>query len=118
MARSKRDPKKENTAKILAQAHYRVEPGISRIFRIVGPKTVEAQPSEPVKLLEINEDTLPLGIRPIGFDAVPAMGIDWPSVIVEVTPDEFSEIEQGRLPLPPGWQIEGEIPRERNAADQ
>jgi hypothetical protein len=108
----------EETARKLAQAHYFYEPGISRIFRLSGSAEAEARPHEPVKLLEINENTVEAGIMPIGFDACPGIGIPLPSVIVEVTPDEFEQVRQGRLRLPEGWEIREELPRESVSADQ
>ena len=87
----------------LAQAHYRCEPGITEIFQI---RTAEAEsePTSPVVLLEVNADTVPSGILPLGFGPHPASG-DYPSIIVEVTPDEFRQIKKGQLRLPEGWNL-------------
>lgn len=102
---------KRQTARLLAESHYRTDQSIVRIVTVMAGPEAEARPSEPVKLLEVNEATVPLGIRPLGFSAQPEGGIDFPSVIVEVTPDEFQEIRAGRLPLPNGWRLGEEIPR-------
>ncbi|HEV3166266.1 MAG TPA: hypothetical protein VGZ22_19730 [Isosphaeraceae bacterium] len=74
---------------------------------------MEARPNEPSKLLEVNENTIPSGIMPIGFDAIPARDIPLPSIIVEITPDEFEQVQAGTLRLPDNWQIQEELPRER-----
>jgi len=55
--------------------------------------------------LEVNEATIPSGIVPLHFDAHPESGIDYPSVIIEVTPEEFKQIGQHRLELPNGWKM-------------
>lgn len=107
-------PTRDEVARILAEAHYRIESGITRIFRIVGAADAEAQPSEPIKLLEVNENTIPAGIMPLSFDAAPGQGIYYPSVIVEVTPAEFESIQRRELPLPKGWSLGGLVPRPAN----
>ena len=47
---------------------------------------------------------MPSGIQPICFGASPASGIPFSSIIVEVTSEEFSEIEAGELDLEEGWE--------------
>jgi hypothetical protein len=103
-------PSKDEIARILAESHYRIEPEITKIFRITGNGAVEAQPVEPIKLLEVNRSTIPSGIMPLQFDASPAHGIPFPSVIVEVTPGEFQDIQAQALPLPNGWTLGSLIP--------
>lgn len=102
---------KDQTAKRLAQAHYELEPGILKIFRLEASPEIESRPTEPVKLLEVNENTIPAGIVPLQFDSHPANGFNYPSLIIEITPDEFEEIEGGTLQLPTGWTIRGLLPR-------
>lgn len=58
---------------------------------------------EPIKLLEVNENTVPAGVMPLHFGPAPAIGITFPSVIVEVTPDEYKKIQSQELKLPKGW---------------
>jgi len=101
---------RDDEARALAEAHYRVETGITRIFRITGGADVESQPDEPIKLLEVNENTVPAGIMPLSFDAAPAQGIHYPSVILEVTPAEFEKIQNRELPLPKGWSLGSLVP--------
>lgn len=99
---------KRQIAQKLAQAHFSVEEGLIRVFRLV---CKQEKAGEPIKLLEVNQDTIPTGIMPLHFDAAPARGIPYPSVIVEVTPSEFELIQGDHLKLPHGWQIGEEIPR-------
>lgn len=105
-------PTKDEAAKDLANKHYQVEAGIERIFRIMGSADVELQPNEPIKLLEVNESTVPSGIMPIRFGPAPESGIHFPSVIVEVTPEEFEKIQTKELALPNDWRVDGLIPKE------
>lgn len=104
-------PDKHETARRLAELHFLLEPGITRIYRLEGVDGVESSPEEPVKLLEVNEETIPSGILPLGFDAIPEQGVDYPTIIIEVTPEEFEDLRHGRLSLPRGWQIAEELPR-------
>ena len=102
---------KNEEARQLAEAHYRVEPGITQIFRITGAADVESRPNEPIKLLEVNEFTSPSGIMPLQFGPAPASGFHFPSVIVEVTPAEFEKIQRHELSLPNGWSVGDPVPR-------
>ncbi|MGH7173413.1 MAG: hypothetical protein ACRELG_24275 [Gemmataceae bacterium] len=102
---------KAAAAKDLAKKHYGVEDGLMRIFRLIGKDEVEASRSEPIKLLEVNENTVPSGVMPLHFGPVPAIGIPFPSIIVEVTPDEFTKIKTQELKLPKDWEIGEELPK-------
>jgi hypothetical protein len=99
-------PDKTEIARRLAGAHRSIEPGISRIVRVVADR--EQDVSEPVKLLEVNPDTSPSGIVPIAFSADPPR-IPFPSVVIEVTEAEFDKILRGSLPLPDGWRLGDEL---------
>jgi hypothetical protein len=102
---------KDDAARELAKKHYQVEAGLKHVIRIGGSADVEFQPNEPIKLLEVNENTVPAGIMPLHFGPSPASGIDFPSVIVEVTPEEYEKILTNLLSLPEGWTLGDEIPR-------
>ncbi len=104
-------PTKDEEAMTLAQKHYQIEAGLTQFFRITGSAEVELRPLEPIKLLEVNEDTVPLGIMPIQFGPSPASGLYYPSIILEVTPDEFQRIQNQELKLPNGWKVGDLIPR-------
>jgi hypothetical protein len=95
-------PDKDRVAELLAAAHCEAEPGITRIVRLVSAQ--EADPREPVKLLEVNPATSPSGVLPIAFAADPP-DVPFPSVVVEVTPDEFTRIERRELALPNNWTL-------------
>lgn len=95
-------PNKDEVARLLANAHRDAEPAIVRIIRLVSSHEAEAR--EPVKLLEVNPATSPSGIFPIAFGAAPP-AVPYPSIVVEVTPDEFRRVERGELALPHDWRL-------------
>ncbi|MGA2450980.1 MAG: hypothetical protein ABTD50_20145 [Polyangiaceae bacterium] len=104
---------KRDAARVLADAHYRIEDGLERVFII--PAGLE-DPREPIKLLEVNANTIPTGsIEPIPFSA--SREIPFVTEIAEISPEEFSKLERGELSLPPGWTLEGadDVPRPRAA---
>ena len=104
-------PDKELEASKLAEAHYQIEDGITHIFRLFGAGNMEMRPNEPIKLLEVNRNTIPSGVMPLQFGPQPSSGFHFPSVIVEVTPEEFDLIQTRQLPLPNGWIVGTELPR-------
>jgi hypothetical protein len=104
------DRSKDGVARSLAESHYRVDPGIVRVFRLVSP-THESSPAEPIKLLEVNEETSMSGIVPVYFGPHVASGVIFASVIVEVRPEEFESIQNKKLALPQGWELGEEYPR-------
>ena len=103
---------KDEAARVLARGHYAVEPALDAVYRLVGTDDVEADGDEPVKLLEVNRDALPVGISPVHFRPTPDLGIPFSCLIIDVSPDEFASIRSGRLDLPNDWAIGGLLPRE------
>lgn len=103
---------KEEVAQRLADLHYYLEEGMKGIYRIrrVQPEK-ECSPDEPVKLLEVNEFTVPAGVIPLAFRPRPSEGIDYPTIIVDVTPAEFEQIRSQQMSLPEGWIVGEELPR-------
>lgn len=99
-------PDRNQEAEALARFHYEVEPGLRAIYRLESPDPNDIR----IKLLEVNEQTVPTGIVPVGFTH-PASGLHYPSVVIEVTPQEFEAIQDKRLDLPPGWEVRGSYER-------
>ena len=93
---------KDDTARVLAEAHHQEQTTITRIVRLLGPR--EEDGSEPIKLLEVNPATSPSGIWPIAFTPDPPE-VRFGSVVVEVTPAEYEDIVAQRLLLPHGWTL-------------
>jgi hypothetical protein len=102
-------------ARELAMRHYEIEEGLIQIFRITDRVASEFSEGEPVRLLEVNVNTPETGVMPLHFGPVPASGIPYPSVIIEVSPNEFEKIQSNKLRLPEGWAIGEEIPRPADA---
>jgi len=109
---------KDEQARELARKHYDIEDGITQIVRITQSAEVETGPTAPIILLESNTNTVPSGVTPIRFGPDPASGVQYPSVIVEVTPEEFDRIKSRELQLPLGWNLADPIPRETENADR
>jgi len=86
---------KLETAKSLAEGHFRVEPNLKHVH-LIGPVN-DQDPNDPIRLLEVVEGTLAAGIEPIGFTADPAHGIDYPCVIVEISPDEYKSVRTSTI---------------------
>jgi hypothetical protein len=86
---------KLETAMSMAKTHLDIEPYLQRIH-ILNPVN-DHDPDDPIKLLEVVEGTLERGIEPVSFTANPDRGIEYPSVIVEVSPREFEAIRKGTL---------------------
>ena len=100
---------KNAAALALAKAHFDLEPSITHIFRIAEKPGKEEADSEPIKLLEVNENTVPTGIVPLQFSANET--IPYTTVIAEITPAEFDMINSGELEMPKGWIIAEEFAR-------
>lgn len=102
---------KAEVARELARMHYQMEFGITQILRFTHRADAEVVRAEPIKLLEVNSNTVPSGVMPLYFGPAPASGIPYPSVIVEVTPDEYMRIQSNELKLPAGWDISEALPK-------
>ena len=103
-------PTKEDVAERLAHIHYRGEQGMTHVFRLLASDEAEARADEPIKLLEVNADTIPAGIMPLQFGPDPSSGICYRTVIVEITPGEFAQISEGKLKLPEDWELGDLLP--------
>jgi hypothetical protein len=84
---------KMETAKSLAEGHFRVDPYLRHVH-LIEPMD-EQDPKDPIRLLEVVEGTLAMGIEPIGFPADSARGIEYPSMIVEISPDVYENVRTG-----------------------
>jgi hypothetical protein len=101
---------KLETAKKLARAHYAIEPNLKQIFLLKPIK--EHDPDEPIKLLEVVEGTIERGIEPIAFTADPRRGIEYPSLIVEISPKEYKGLHFHKKSFESrGWSVGRELTR-------
>lgn len=109
----------EREAIELAKRHYAVDVGLTDIFIIKDRSNGNGEADDdgergqgaPIRLLEVNENTIPAGISPLRFGPAPASGIHFSSVIVEVTPEEFERIQKQELRLPSGWELGERVPK-------
>jgi BioD-like phosphotransacetylase family protein len=92
-------------AQELVEYHVLAEDGIVHAFRY--ERSGGDRPDEPVKLLEVSRATVPAGIAPIYFGA--SRDVPLAVVIIEVTEEEFRELEIGGLALPDGWDERNEL---------
>ena len=93
---------KDEVARRLIDWHFRVEPGMEQIFRIVTPN--EGDPNEPIKLLEVSKDTFDTGrVDTLTFAA--SGDITFPTRVAIITPEEYKRVERGVMPLPIDWDI-------------
>ena len=95
---------KDKAAKTLARSHAKVEESIVKIIRLyTKDRKKEKDVTEPIKLLEVNPDTVSAGIMPVLFGS--SADIPFSCVVIEVTEDEYKEIEKNPSQLPEDWTI-------------
>lgn len=93
---------KDKAARELAEWHFSVEPDLKRVIRIVADD--EDAPGEPIKFLEINAVTVATGsVEAFGFAASPS--VPFPTMVAEVTPEEYERVERNEIKLPAGWSL-------------
>ena len=89
-------------ARKLSTIHRRVEDTISGVAYITSAS--EADPKEPIKVMEINSATSAAGFFPIMFG--PTERIPFTTTLIELTPKEAREVEKGTLEdWPKDWEI-------------
>ncbi|MGA9390193.1 MAG: hypothetical protein WBV69_07075 [Candidatus Sulfotelmatobacter sp.] len=99
---------KEETAETLARIHFANEPNLKHIH-LLEPIN-EDDPREPIKLLEVVDGTLERGIEPIAFPADPARQIEYPVLIIEVSPREYLAVKNDAEGLKRhGWSMGREL---------
>jgi len=88
------------TAQDLADAHRRIDPATTTILLLPDPAGQE------IRLIEVSARAPRSGdVFPFRFEARHDLGIDFPSVVILLSPDEWADVEAGRLALPPGWDL-------------
>ena len=53
---------KAKVAKELAKRPFQIEPGLTKVIRFSGSAPVAFRPTEPIKLLEVNQNTVASGV--------------------------------------------------------
>jgi len=102
---------KLETAKRLAKAHFQVEPHLQYVF-LLRPLD-DQDPKDPIRLLEVVEGTIERGFEPVAFAPDPARGIDYPSLVIEISPAEYKSVKrEGQVRLGNHvWEIGEEVQR-------
>lgn len=96
---------KRLAAERIAKRDYEAIQSIEYICRLIGDD--EGRPNEPIKMLEVDSETIPSGMQPLCFGHCQEEGINYPPcIIISVTPEEFDHIEDGSMILPNGWRRE------------
>jgi len=101
------DPRSRVYDRPWVKTTYDVARELARLHRDEDPDTQEVYffeaPGE-VRLLEISGSVGYTGeLLPFKFGARPDKGIDYPSVVILLTPEELEDLREGRLALPDGW---------------
>ena len=114
--------KKDLLAKAIADGHYGVDSAVTDIYRIIGP--TEDDPDDPIKFLEVDAEAIPAGIVPVyvgRYDwnfapdgkrfRVDKVGDAEESrlpisvVVIDISPEEFEQLNDGKLMLRSGWEL-------------
>ncbi len=87
-------------ARALAKAHRKTD------RKTIVVKLFPSTQQKEIRLLEVSAAAPTTGeIMPFRFGEDVAQGVDYPSVIILVSPEEWQEVKAGRLPLPAGWDL-------------
>ena len=102
---------KLETAKKLAKAHFQVEPHLKYVF-VLKPLH-DQDPKDPIRLLEVVEGTIERGFEPIAFGPDPAHGIHYPSLVIEISPAEYTSVKRDGWVRLDGhdWELGEEVQR-------
>jgi len=93
-------PDYRSTAKKLAAAHKKEDPKTAEIYLIPDAQLVD------VRLLEVSGNAPRSGdVLPFHFQARPDLGIDFASTVILLSPDEWKEVQAGKLRLPSDWDL-------------
>ena len=106
-------PEEERDAitRSFGEKQYEFGQHITKVYSINSDRDDFRNTSTPIRILQVNSETIPTGVLPLRFGPVPALGIHHPYVIVEITPDEFTKVEKKEMPLPHGWTLGRLIPK-------
>lgn len=94
-------PKKlRDTAVSLAASHRKHDPSTTEILWAPNEAMTE------IRFIEVSAAMLTSGeVFPFRFNPAPEKGIDYASIVVLLSLDEWDEVQAGRLELPQGWTL-------------
>ena len=83
-------------AKTLAAAHQKEDPATTLVLL--------SNNDEEVRLIEVSGSIGTTGeVLPFRFAPSPKEGIDYPSVVILLSEEDWRRVEKGELKLPVGW---------------
>ena len=95
----------EATASKLAAAHKQEDPQTQEVYLFPDAQLTD------VRLLEVSRSAPKSGdVVPFHFQARPDLGVDFTSTVILLNPDEWKDIQAGKLQLPNGWDLQSSKP--------
>lgn len=92
----------KDVAKELAAAHREADSKTDTI------KLIPSSNLDEIRLLEVSSSVPSTGeVLPFRYAPDPDHGIDYASVVVLLSPDEWNLVQQGSLHLPQDWVLNG-----------
>ena len=85
-------------AQELAEAHREEDPATTEVYLAESPYEI--------RLVEVSGSVSSIGTKevlPFWFTERPDQGIDYPSVVILLSPEEWESVERGEISLPQGW---------------
>jgi hypothetical protein len=95
-------------AEFYAKRHKKIDSGILQIHYL----PTEA-PANEIRFVEVNNSITgtaspePIDFGPIDFGVAGGTVEAHRLIVLDVTPEQWQEIQQGTLQLPPGWTLTG-----------
>ncbi len=84
-------------ARFLAEHHRENDPDTTHIYFI------EDEQDREVRMLEVSKSVESYGVMPVRFAARPDQNLDYPTVVVLLSPEEMKEVQEENLDLPEAW---------------
>ena len=106
---------KDQTAKMLAGEHFRVDEDVEAVYRLTS--SAEDDPQEPIKLLLVSagdDGSGQMPLLPLHFNAHPPSGLFYDYELLVVTPQEWDRVQRGDLALPEGWSLGRRMARQES----
>lgn len=103
---------RDTLAAWIARKHFLIDSGIREIWFLP-----QEAPAEEIRLLEVNNRLAgPDSDRVEAVDFVlDIQGCPFQLLVADVTSDELEQIKEGRLSLPEGWTLDGNVVWRRRA---
>jgi hypothetical protein len=99
-----RNPNRDEVAAWIAKKHLAVDPGITDVLYLPGKA-----PEREIRLIEANTLLTALPdeeVTPVDF-GLSVEGLNLKLLVLDVTPDQWKEMAEGKSQLPPGWTLAG-----------